>query len=55
MLLRSEVAKHNSKQSCWVIVRDHAYDMTDYMNDHPGGADAILRNAGKVKFPRRSE
>ena len=26
-----EVAKHNSKESCWVIVHGKAYDVTDFL------------------------
>ncbi|XP_062110766.1 nitrate reductase [NADH]-like [Humulus lupulus] len=42
----SEVKKHNSEQSCWIIVHDHIYDCTRFVKDHPGGADSILINAG---------
>lgn len=26
-----EVAKHNSRESCWVIVHGRAYDVTDFL------------------------
>lgn len=42
----SEVKKHNSPQSVWIIVHGHIYDCTRFLNDHPGGADSILINAG---------
>merc|ERR1719390_321066 len=42
-----EVAKHNNKQSCWVILRDQVLDVTDFLKDHPGGELAILTFAGK--------
>lgn len=42
----SEVKKHNSAQSCWIIVHGHIYDCTRFVKDHPGGADSILINAG---------
>lgn len=42
----SEVKKHNSPQSAWIIVHGHIYDCTPFLNDHPGGADSILINAG---------
>lgn len=47
MLDGAEVAKHSSKDSCWVIVHGKAYNVTEYIDRHPGGADAILRYAGK--------
>lgn len=33
-----EVAEHNSKTSCWMVIRDVVYDVTDYINSHPGGS-----------------
>lgn len=42
-----EVAKHNSKESCWVIVKGKAYDVTDYMQKHPGGSAILLQYGGK--------
>merc|ERR1719231_1741524 len=42
-----EVAKHNSKSSCWVILHDRVLDVTDFLKDHPGGELAILTFAGK--------
>ncbi|KAL6246963.1 hypothetical protein RBB50_006270 [Rhinocladiella similis] len=47
MLTRDEVAIHDSASSCWVIIGGNCYDVTDMINDHPGGRDAILRYAGK--------
>jgi L-lactate dehydrogenase (cytochrome) len=41
------VAKHNSKDSCWVIVHGRAYDVTDFLPEHPGGSKIILKYAGK--------
>jgi len=42
-----EVAKHNSKASCWVILSGKVLDVTDFLKDHPGGELAILTFAGK--------
>lgn len=42
----SEVKKHNSPDSAWIIVHGHIYDCTRFLKDHPGGADSILINAG---------
>lgn len=46
MYLSSEVKKHNSAASAWIIVHGHVYDCTAFLRDHPGGADSILINAG---------
>ncbi|GMK53979.1 hypothetical protein CspeluHIS016_0105650 [Cutaneotrichosporon spelunceum] len=44
----AEVAKHNSRENgVWIVVHDHVYDVTDFLDEHPGGAEIILRYAGK--------
>ncbi|KAI1465605.1 FMN-dependent dehydrogenase-domain-containing protein [Daldinia caldariorum] len=47
MLSGAEVAKHNSKESCWVVIHGHAYDVTEFLPEHPGGMGIILKYAGK--------
>lgn len=42
-----DVAKHNSAESCWVIVHGKAYDVTEFLPEHPGGPKIILKYAGK--------
>jgi cytochrome b involved in lipid metabolism len=42
-----EVSKHNSKESCWSVIRGEVYDLTSWVNKHPGGPDRILRICGK--------
>ncbi|KAJ5368413.1 FMN-dependent dehydrogenase-domain-containing protein [Penicillium cataractarum] len=46
-LTGATIAEHNSRDSCWVIVHGKAYDVTDFLNEHPGGSRIILRYAGK--------
>merc|ERR1740138_1123811 len=42
-----EVAKHNSKSDCWVVVNGQVLNVTNFLKDHPGGELAILTFAGK--------
>ncbi|KAG0021206.1 hypothetical protein BGZ80_002869 [Entomortierella chlamydospora] len=42
----SQVATHNSENDCWVIIHDKVYDVSNFLNDHPGGKKIILKNAG---------
>ncbi|KUI68933.1 Cytochrome b2, mitochondrial [Cytospora mali] len=46
-LTGAEVAKHSTQQDCWVIVHGKAYDVTDFLPEHPGGMKIILKYAGK--------
>merc|ERR1711966_102074 len=42
-----EVAKHTTKDDCWVVVAGSVLNVTDFLKDHPGGELAILTFAGK--------
>ncbi|KAI9144848.1 hypothetical protein BKA69DRAFT_1025109 [Paraphysoderma sedebokerense] len=46
-LCEKEIALHNSAQSCWVTRNGRVYDVTQFIDDHPGGADLVLDWAGK--------
>ncbi|ODM23646.1 hypothetical protein SI65_01235 [Aspergillus cristatus] len=43
----AEVEKHNTRESCWVTLYGKVYDVTDFLDEHPGGAKVILKLAGK--------
>jgi len=43
----ADVAKHNKKDDCWVIVDGKVLDVTNFLPDHPGGEKAILLYAGR--------
>ncbi|KAI1001101.1 Cytochrome b2 [Podosphaera aphanis] len=47
LLTGTEIASHNSEKSCWIIVNKKAYDVTDFLQEHPGGSGIILKYAGK--------
>ncbi|QKF93574.1 cytochrome b5-like protein [Fadolivirus algeromassiliense] len=42
-----EIATHNTEKSLWLIVNDYIYDVTEFINHHPGGAKPFLNGAGK--------
>ncbi|KAE8442158.1 hypothetical protein EG329_003809 [Mollisiaceae sp. DMI_Dod_QoI] len=46
-LTGEEIAKHDSRESCWVIIHGKAYDVTEFLPEHPGGPKIILKYAGK--------
>jgi len=47
ILSMDDVAKHNTKEDCWVVLYGKAYDLTKFARVHPGGAKLIYDAAGK--------
>lgn len=44
---KEEVAKHNTEDDCWVIVKNVVLDLTPFLGDHPGGKESIVKFAGQ--------
>jgi cytochrome b involved in lipid metabolism len=42
-----EVWKHNTKDSCWLTIHGRVYDVTLWLQSHPGGSDLLLAAAGR--------
>lgn len=61
-LTPSDVATHNTRQDCWMVIENKVYDVTDYLLKHPApqlpladycGKDATegWRTKGKIGKP----
>ncbi len=46
-LSAQQIATHNTAANCWMIVNNNVYNVTSYLNQHPGGRSAILGYCGK--------
>lgn len=42
-----EVAKHNTVEDGWTVVKGKVYNLSPYMKYHPGGADILKIALGK--------
>jgi nitrate reductase (NAD(P)H) len=43
----SEILAHNTKSDCWIAINQTVYNVTDYLDHHPGGASIIVGCSGK--------
>nr|GLL42786.1 cytochrome b5-like [Ipomoea trifida]GMD61125.1 cytochrome B5 [Ipomoea batatas] len=43
----AEVSEHNHNKDCWLIIGGKVYDVTKFLEDHPGGDDVLLSATGK--------
>lgn len=41
-----EVAAHNTTDDLWVVYNGKVYDVTKYLDEHPGGEEVVLDVAG---------
>merc|ERR1712176_271930 len=46
-LTMDDVAKHNTKEDCWVVLYGKAYDLGKFAKVHPRGSKLIYDCAGK--------
>eukprot|EP00250_Pteridium_aquilinum_P000276 c1030_g1_i1 orf=252-650(-) len=42
-----EVSEHATSQDCWLIIGGKVYDVTKFLEEHPGGDDVLLSATGK--------
>ncbi|NXF98857.1 CYB5B protein, partial [Sakesphorus luctuosus] len=42
-----EVEKRNSSRETWLIIHGRVYDVTRFLEEHPGGEEVLLEQAGR--------
>ncbi|KAJ3391871.1 Cytochrome b5 isoform E [Entophlyctis sp. JEL0112] len=48
----SDVQSHNTRKSTWLVINKDVYDCTKFLEEHPGGEEVILENAGEYAHAR---
>ena len=46
-----DVAKNSNSKNIWVTYKNNVYDITDFVENHPGGKDKIMLASGKGLEP----
>ena len=44
---KDQLKQHNSEQDCWTSINGKVFNITPYINFHPGGVDEIMKCAGR--------
>ncbi|XP_069368481.1 cytochrome b5 [Paralichthys olivaceus] len=42
----SEIQEQNSFRSTWIIIQNKVYDVTKFLEEHPGGEEVLREQAG---------
>lgn len=46
MISAGELARHNTEGDCWASFEGKVYNITQFINEHPGGLKKIMSVAG---------
>ncbi len=41
-ITKEELAVNNTEQSCWLAIEGKVYDVTSFLEEHPGGKKTVL-------------
>lgn len=52
LITRSILSQHDTLDDCWVVFRDNVYDLTDWVDVHPGGSDVYVELCGTENFEK---
>ncbi|PKI76782.1 cytochrome b5-like [Punica granatum] len=43
----AEVSEHNTSKDCWLVIDGKVYNVTKFLDDHPGGDEVLLSSTAK--------
>lgn len=41
-----DLKEHTTEDDCWIAINNKVYDVTHFLDEHPGGFDIIVTNTG---------
>ncbi|KAJ2490156.1 Cytochrome b5 type B (outer mitochondrial membrane) [Coemansia sp. RSA 2050] len=41
-----QIQQHSTREDIWIVVHGKVYDVTKFLDKHPGGEEVILEHAG---------
>jgi len=47
LITMAECKKHNTEEDCWLVMFDKVYDVTAFLDEHPGGSEIMVDVTGR--------
>lgn len=47
MITLQDCKIHNKEEDCWLVISGKVYDVTEFLDEHPGGFDIVLAACGQ--------
>ncbi|XP_058795722.1 cytochrome b5-like isoform X2 [Phymastichus coffea] len=47
LFTRAQVAERSDSKETWLIIHNSVYDVTNFLNEHPGGEEVLLEQSGR--------
>lgn len=44
-----ECEKHIAEEDCWLVIHGKVYDVTEMLDEHPGGGDILVSASGEAQ------
>lgn len=41
LLSAQQIAQHKTPNDCWIVVDKQVWDMSDFVDEHPGGPNSM--------------
>ncbi|XP_050305211.1 cytochrome b5 isoform X1 [Anthonomus grandis grandis] len=42
-----EIKKHSDRSSNWIVINNDVFDVTEFLDKHPGGEEVLIEQAGQ--------